>query len=103
MKGCWHEREKNCSRNVTLSKADATEHIPRVTAIITDLPYGVSTSPVDLQELTKKFLKRASASTKRVIMGVPRAVQTPGWNVRLYTTMYVHKVMTRHFYVLERK
>ncbi len=87
----------------SLRIADAIMWQPRVQAIVTDLPYGKSTRPVALQHLFEAFLLRASQSTSRVIIGMPSALTVPkGWTARMHMTSYVHKSMTKHFYVLEK-
>lgn len=83
--------------------ADATQWIPRVSALVTDLPYGKSTKTIDTQTFVEQFLKRASQSTRRVILGSNQILCIPKkWHVRATFSLYVHKSMNRHFYVLER-
>jgi tRNA (guanine10-N2)-dimethyltransferase len=83
--------------------ADATVWLPRAQAIITDMPYGKNTKPVALSHLFEAFLSRAKPSTRRIIVGLPTAIPVPkGWVLRAHITSYVHKSMTKHFYVLER-
>lgn len=86
-----------------LRVADATMWIPRVQAVIADLPYGKSTRPHALEPLLHAFLHRAQQSTSRAVIGLPGDLVMPReWKVRAHFTVYVHKSMTRHFYVLEK-
>ena len=97
---------KNCrgfGLRPQLSVRDATQWVPRVPALVTDLPYGKNTQHVNLVPLLEAFLERARQSTKRVIIGLPMRMPTiRGWKVRWHTTSYVHRGMTRHFHVLEK-
>jgi len=81
--------------------ADATQWLPRCGAIITDLPYGKSTRPQDLAPLCEAILLRASTATRKAIIGAPHELHFSGWIVRAKFSIYVHKSMTRHFWVLE--
>lgn len=86
-----------------LRVADAMMWVPRCQAIIADLPYGRNTRPAALIPLLEASLHRASLSTKRAIIGLPAQLPMPGgWTVRAHFEIYVHKSMTRHFYVLEK-
>jgi tRNA (guanine10-N2)-dimethyltransferase len=86
----------------TLRHADATVDLPRTQAIVTDLPYGKSTRG-DSGKLIRAFLSRARTATRRVVVGLPAPLsRRGGWAVRAHVSLYVHKNMTRHFYVLER-
>jgi tRNA (guanine10-N2)-dimethyltransferase len=97
---------KNCAAaglHPDLRVADAMQWLPRAQAIIADLPYGRNTTPVALKPLIDAVLMRAQRSTARAIIGVPHQIIAPeGWAVRQHFTSYVHKSMTKHFYVLER-
>jgi tRNA (guanine10-N2)-dimethyltransferase len=97
---------KNCSRfhlRPELRIADAVQWVPRVQSVIADLPYGRNTRPVALVPLYEAFLARAAQSTARAIIGLPCEFPPPnGWKVRAHFTSYIHKSMTKHFYVLER-
>lgn len=97
---------QNCSKfglRPTLRIADATMWLPRTQAIVTDMPYGKNTKPVALSVLFEAFLHRAAQSTRRVVVGLPTPLPIPpGWTLRAHMTSYVHKSMTKHFYVLER-
>lgn len=96
----------NCSQaklRPELRVADATLWVPRVQAVIADLPYGRSTRPQALKPLLDAFLHRAQQSTSRAVIGLPGEISMPGeWAVRAHFSVYVHKSMTRHFYVLEK-
>jgi putative methyltransferase (TIGR01177 family) len=98
--------KKNCAAfglYPSFRVADATVLLPRVQAIIADLPYGKSTRPIALNTFTEALLLRAARSTRRVILGVPHEIiAQEGWKVRAHFTSYVHRSMTKHFYVLER-
>ena len=99
----------NCRKNCAayglrpeLRIADAISWVPRVQAVIGDLPYGRNTRPVALKPLYDAFLLRASQSTSRAVVGLPCELPPPsGWKVRAHVSSYVHKSMTKHFYVLE--
>jgi tRNA (guanine10-N2)-dimethyltransferase len=97
---------RNCAAygvHPELRVADATQWIPRVQAIVSDLPYGRNTTPIALQPLLEAFLHRAAQSTSRAVLGLPSAMPFPKeWKVRAHFTSYVHKSMTKHFYVVER-
>jgi tRNA (guanine10-N2)-dimethyltransferase len=97
---------RNCAEyglRPALRVADATDWLPRTQSMVTDLPYGKSTRPVALSHLYEAFLTRAARSTRRAVVGLPTALPAPhGWAVRAHLTSYVHKSMTKHFYVLER-
>ena len=68
------------------------------------MPYGKNTKPVALQQLLDAFLIRAAQSTRKIVLGLPQQTSFfEPWVVRSYLTSYVHKSMTKHFYVLERK
>jgi tRNA G10 N-methylase Trm11 len=96
----------NCaaySLHPELRVADATGWIPRVGAVIADLPYGKNTAPVALVPFTDALLLRAAQSTRRAVIGSHTALPFPKqWKVRAHLTCYIHKSMTKHFYVLER-
>ena len=82
---------------------DATHWIPRVGAIVTDLPYGRGTRPVEIERFVRALLARAGRSTSRAVLGASAPLPAvPGWAVRARFTSYVHKSLTRHFTVLER-
>ncbi len=86
-----------------LRVADATRWIPRVGAIVTDLPYGRGTRPVEVEGFVRALLARAGRSTRRAVLGASAPLPAvPGWVVRARFTSYVHKSLTRHFTVLER-
>ncbi len=97
---------QNCSAyglHPELKVADATAWVPRCQAIVTDLPYGKGTRPVDLNALVTAFLDRASTSTRRVVIGLPRELPpVRSWAVRKHFRERVHRSLTRHFFVLER-
>jgi len=87
-----------------LRVADATMWLPRCQGLVADLPYGKSTRPVALNNLVEAFLYRAAQSTSRVVLGAPHELRFPkDWVVRAHATSYVHKSMTKHFYVLEKR
>jgi len=89
----------------TLRVADATHWVPRSGAVIADLPYGRNTAPVALGTLLDAFLIRATQSTRRAVLGLPHEMtvsQFGSWRVRAHLTVYIHKSMTKHLYVLER-
>jgi tRNA (guanine10-N2)-dimethyltransferase len=93
----------HCKLHPPLRIADAVQWLPRVQAIVTDLPYGRSTRPVDIQPLLHAFLVRAAQSTKRVVVGLPCQVTAQqGWKARAHMELYIHKSLTKHLYVLER-
>jgi tRNA (guanine10-N2)-dimethyltransferase len=98
--------KKNCTAyklRPELRIADATQWIPRIGALVCDLPYGKNTRPVALNNLVEAFLLRAAQSTKRIVLGVPVPIEISGeWKIRAHFTSYVHKSMTKHFYILER-
>jgi putative methyltransferase (TIGR01177 family) len=96
--------KENCAAyglHPELRVADAAAWIPRTGAIVTDLPYGKATSPVALRPLADAILLRAGQSTGRAVIGVPGELVFP-WKVRAHLTSYVHKSMTKHFYVIEK-
>jgi tRNA (guanine10-N2)-dimethyltransferase len=99
--------KRNCAAyglHPNLRIADATQWVPRVGAVICDLPYGKSTKPVELNNLIEAFLTRAGQSTKRAVIGLPQPAAFPKtWKVKAHLTSYVHKSMTKHFYVLEHE
>jgi tRNA (guanine10-N2)-dimethyltransferase len=94
---------KNCAAyklHPDLRVTDAIMWQPRVQALIADLPYGRNTTPQALAPLLEAFLHRAKQSTTRAIIGVPHEMPMP-WKVRAHFSIYVHKSMTKHFYVVE--
>lgn len=82
---------------------DAREDIPACDAIVTDMPFGKNTRDLNFPRLLDAFLNRAYAATRRIIVGTPTEIDPQDWNVRAHFSQYVHKSMTRHFYVLESK
>ncbi|MDD9953255.1 MAG: THUMP domain-containing protein [Candidatus Woesearchaeota archaeon] len=97
--------KKNCSAyylRPELRLADATVWLPKA-AIVTDLPYGKGTKPVNMKSLLEAFLLRAKTSCDRMVLGLPCEMKNfHGWKVCAHFSSYIHKHMTRHFYVLER-
>ncbi len=83
---------------------DAIEWLPRVKAMVTDLPYGKNTKNADISALLESFLINAHSKTNRIVLGIHTKLPKQDlWNVRFHSSTYVHKNMTRHFYVLEAK
>jgi tRNA (guanine10-N2)-dimethyltransferase len=94
---------KNCAAyklHPDLRVADATAWMPRVQAMIADLPYGKNTSPKALLPLLEAILYRAEQSTSRAVIGLPHELPMP-WKLRAHFSVYVHKSMTKHFYLVE--
>ncbi len=86
-----------------LRAVDAASWIPRVGAIVTDIPYGRSTKHVRVTPFIEALLMRAAQSTTLAIIGSCEPLPAvSGWIARAHFTSYVHKSLTRHFTVFER-
>jgi putative methyltransferase (TIGR01177 family) len=82
---------------------DAASWIPRVGAIVTDIPYGRSTKHVRVTPFVEALLMRAAQSAGLAVIGSAEALHAvSGWVVRARFESYVHKSLTRHFTVFER-
>lgn len=95
-------RAMNLAPALTVADATARESLSKVQAIVTDMPYGKNTKTTNLSPLLEALLLVAKGKTQRIVLGCASPMkETFGWNIRANASCYVHKGMTRYYYILE--
>jgi len=78
----------------------------QVDAIVTDIPYGLNTKPVDIDKLLKQFLKKAYLCTKQMVIAFPSTVKYKKylgkWKLKKEFEIYIHKSLTKRIIVVGR-
>ncbi len=77
-----------------------------VDAIITDLPYGKNTRPVDIDKLVKKFLQTSHNYTPKMIIMFPSNLNYKKllgkWKLKREFIQYLHKSLSKRIVVLTK-
>lgn len=85
---------------------DALKLNKQADAIVTDIPYGLNTKPVNIDKLLKPFLKKAYKYTKQMIIAFPSTVKYKKylgkWKLKKEFEYYIHKSLTKRIIVVER-
>lgn len=111
IEGCRENLEHYGLTGYTLHHADATTlDLGSVDAIVTDLPYGRSTTTgSDMEALYRRAFERFAdwlSPGGRAVVGVPQrrlvAHGEPFFDLVAVHPLYVHRSLTRHFCVFER-
>lgn len=90
-----------------VKQEDALRLKGRYPAIVTDLPFGKNTRlDTPVEQLLADFLKHAKKATKRLVLGLPSALDSEllakktGWRQVFSTDIYLHKSLSKGIVVL---
>ncbi|MBI4453507.1 methyltransferase domain-containing protein [Candidatus Woesearchaeota archaeon] len=93
-------------KKFSLELHDALKLNRQVDAIVTDIPYGLNTKPVDIDKLLKQFLKKAYLYTKQMIIAFPSTIKyrklLGKWKLKKEFEYYIHKSLTKRIILVGR-
>lgn len=79
----------------------------KITAIVTDLPYGKNTKKIEHEKLYNAFLKNATRLTEKMVVMFPDFVdykkiilQTKSWKIKQEFSVYLHKSLSKKIVLL---
>lgn len=96
-------------KDYTLMKKDASAFVGKYTAVVTDLPFGLSTKlTVDAEKLYLSFLKNLKRNKiKKAVVGFPdfvdyiSIVEKSGYKIKNIFSYYLHKSLSKKIVVIE--
>ncbi len=108
-------KKENEYKNYTLinndaTKISATELKQKITAIVTDLPYGKNTKKIEHDKLYLEFLNNASTLTTKAVIMFPDFIdyktlikKSKKWRITSEFTYYLHKSLSKKIVILIKK